>query len=172
MLGIKILIYTFIFLLSSLIGFLISKKYANRVNELKEFKNALNIFKTKIKYTYEPIPDIFNEISNSTNNFNLNISNVFKTASNKMKLLPAGDAWNIALQMDNLNINDEDKSILKGLSKLLGKTDVKGQISQIELTEGFLDTQIIKAEKEKNKNERLYKTLGMIIGLAIVIILL
>ena len=145
MLGIKILIYSFIFLLSSLIGFLISKKYVSRVNELKEFKNSLNQFKTKIKYTYEPIPDIFLEISNNLNNSNINIANFFKIASNKMKLLPAGDAWNIALEMDDLSINDEDKNILKGFSKLLGKTDINGQISQIELTQNFLDTQILKA---------------------------
>ena len=172
MLGIKILIYSFIFLLSSLIGFLISKKYVSRVNELKEFKNSLNQFKTKIKYTYEPIPDIFLEISNNLNNSNINIANFFKIASNKMKLLPAGDAWNIALEMDDLSINDEDKNILKGFSKLLGKTDINGQISQIELTQNFLDTQILKAENEKEKCEKLYKTLGMIIGIAIVIVLL
>ncbi len=89
MLGLKIIIYSFIFLLSSLIGFLKSKKYVSRVDELKEFKNSLNQFKTKIKYTYEPIPDIFLEISNNLNNSNLNISKVFKIASNKMELLPA-----------------------------------------------------------------------------------
>lgn len=172
MLAIKILIYSFIFLLSSLIGFLTSKKYINRVNELKEFKNSLNQFKAKIKYTYEPIPDIFLEISNSLNKNNLNISNVFKIASNKMELLSAGDAWNIALQMNELNINDEDRTVLRGLSKLLGKTDINGQISQIEITQNFLETQILKAEKEKEKNEKLYKTLGMIIGLVIVIVLL
>lgn len=169
MLGIKIIIYTFIFLSCSLIGILISKKYINRVNELKEFKNALNIFKTKIRYTYEPIPEIFAEISE---NVNSNISNVFKQASLKMDILAAGEAWNLALKIDNLNINDEDRNILKNLSKLLGKTDLQGQLNQIEMTSEFLDEQIKKAEKEKDKNEKMYRTLGMILGLTIVIILL
>ena len=40
--------FKYIFLSCSLIGILVSNKYRNRVNELKEFKNALNIFKTKI----------------------------------------------------------------------------------------------------------------------------
>ena len=169
MLGIKIIIYAFIFLSCSLIGILISKKYINRVNELKEFKNALNIFKTKIRYTYEPIPEIFAEISE---NVNSNISNVFKQASLKMDILAAGEAWNLALKIDNLNINDEDRNILKNLSKLLGKTDLQGQLNQIEMTSDFLDEQIKKAEKEKDKNEKMYRTLGMILGLTIVIILL
>ena len=52
-----------------------------------------------------------------------------------------------------------------------GATDIQGQISQIEVTETFLDEQIRQAQEEKNKNEKLYKKLGMSIGMAIVIIL-
>lgn len=168
MIYIKIIIYSFIFLSCSLIGTLISKKYLNRVNELKEFKNALNIFKTKIRYTYEPIPEIFSEISI---NVNSNISNVFKVASDKMQYCSAGEAWNLALKLDNLNINEEDINALSKLSKLLGKTDVEGQLSQIEMTSSFLDKQIEFAEKQREKSEKMYRSLGMIIGIAIVILL-
>ncbi len=169
MLIVKIIIYTFIFLSSSLIGMLLSKKYSNRVNELKEFKNALNVFKTKIRYTYEPIPEIFNQISE---NINSNISNVFKFAANKMDVLTAGDAWQVALKMEDLNLNEEDKTVIGNLGKLLGKTDLQGQLSSIEMTLDFLDQQIRKAEIQKNKNEKMYRTLGMIAGISIVIILM
>lgn len=40
------------------------------------------------------------------------------------------------------------------------------------MTEGFLNKQIKQAEQEKIKNEKLYKKLGTVIGLAIVIILI
>lgn len=53
-----------------------------------------------------------------------------------------------------------------------GKTDVEGQVSQIEITNSFLDIQIEQSEEEKKKNEKLYKTLGITVGLGIVIILL
>ena len=169
MLGVKIIIYAFIFLTSSGIGILISKKYEERVNELKDFKSALNIFKTKVKFTYEPIPEIFEEISK---NIQSKPGKIFKLASLNMKLATAGDAWNMAVDTDILNINQEDRDVLKNLSKLLGQTDIDGQISQIDLTSNFLDKQINKAEKEKAKCEKLYRTMGMIIGLAIVIILM
>ena len=45
-------------------------------------------------------------------------------------------------------------------------------MSQIEITESFLEEQIRQAQEEKNKNEKLYQKLGMTIGLAIVIILI
>ena len=51
-------------------------------------------------------------------------------------------------------------------------TDAEGQLSQIEITESFLEEQIRQAQEEKNKNEKLYQKLGMTIGLAIVIILM
>lgn len=169
MLIIKIFIYTFIFLTTSAIGMLKSKKYIDRVDELKEMKAAISVFKTKLKYTYEPIPEIFNEISES---FNSVIGKIFKIASLNMQNINAGTAWNMAIDLGTLNINSEDKSILKNLGKLLGETDLNGQISQIELTENFLEEQIKKAERERQKNEKLYRTLGMTGGLAIVIILL
>ena len=140
----------------------------NRVNELKEFKNALNMFKTKIRYTYAPLPEIFTEIAE---NVDSNISNVFKKASEKMEICPAGEAWDLALRIEDLNIDDEDRIALKNLSKMLGKTDLEGQLNQIEMTSDFLDSQIKKAETQKAKSEKMYRTLGMVIGMAIVIIL-
>lgn len=53
-----------------------------------------------------------------------------------------------------------------------GQTDVEGQVSQIEVTKSFIDMQIDKAEEERKKNEKLYKTLGITVGLAIVIVLI
>lgn len=169
MLGIKILIYSSIFLVCSTIGLLKSQKYIYRVNELREFKNALNMFKTKIKFTYEPLPEIFRQISGA---IKPNIGSIFKIASYNMNFFSAGDAWNKAIDTDILNINLEDKNVLKNLSKLLGTTDLEGQLSQIEMTSNFLDEQIKKAEKEREKNESMYRKLGMIIGLGIVIILI
>ena len=56
--------------------------------------------------------------------------------------------------------------------KLLGKTDKKGQISEIEISQSFIEKQIEKAEQEKNKNSKLYKSLGVSLGIGIVIILI
>jgi len=172
MLIIKISILFLIFGTSTAIGILVSSKYKNRVSDLREIKNALNMFETKIRYTYETIPEIFKQIHDSFKNNESNISNIFKIASENMKYKPAGEAWNLALDVCSTSMNKEDVKTLKSLNKLLGKTDLQGQISEIELTTSFLDVQITQAIKEKEKNEKLYKTLGMITGIAIVIILI
>lgn len=165
---IKNIMLLIVFLAVSGIGKVISDKYRKRVIDLKELKIALNMFETKIKFTYEPIPNIFNQIAE---NINPNVGILFKNAANKMKKKSAGEAWKESLEEFESAINEEDKQILMGLNKLLGKTNLEGQISEIQLTSNFLNHQIEKAEKEEAKNRKMYKTLGVTIGLAIVIIL-
>lgn len=169
MIILKSIVFVLIFCTTTLIGIIISNKYKSRVKELKEIKTALNVLETKMKYTYEPIAEIFNEISAGTNS---NISNIFKNTVSNMYHHSAGDAWTNALDNTNTNLNKEDISVLKNLNKLLGKTNLEGQVSEIQLTTKFLDTQIEKAEKDREKNQKLYKNLGIIAGLTIIIILI
>lgn len=164
--------YTSIFLvffISLYIGYLISKRYTLRLNELKEIKNALNIIESKIKFTYEPLPEIFAETSKSISK---NISQIFVQASENMKQENAEEAWEQSIKSAVTNLKIEDIENLKSFGKMLGKTDKDGQLSRIELTKTFIEMQIEKAKLEEQKNSKLYKTLGAIVGLAFVIILI
>lgn len=169
MIIIKYIIIFLIFLISMLIGNLISKKYILRTEELKEFKGILNIIKNKIEFTYEPLPEIFNEVACLSDN---NISKIFFNASANMKNLNAQEAWNMSLDRAKTNLNKEDIQNIKTLGKTLGQTDKDGQISSIEVTNSFIEMQISKAKKEEEKNSKMYKTLGIIVGMAFVIILI
>ena len=166
--GIKYILLIGIFCLSTAIGIAISKTYENRVIELKEFKIILNILKTKIKFTYEPLAEIFKQIANKNES---NIEKIFGQMANQITYFQTREVWENCIQEADVSINQEDKDILKKLGKLLGQTDVDGQVSEIEVTENFLDMQIEKAEEAKKKNQKLYKTLGVTIGLVFVIIL-
>ena len=164
--------YFMLFLLlvaCTLIGRFLSKKYVYRLNELEEMKNALNIFMTKIKFTYEPIPSTFLYISEKVEG---NVSKIFKNATEEMENKPAGEAWDKSLDAIVTNMKKEDIDIIRNLGRLLGKTDIEGQISEIKLVNNFLDIQIKDAEEEKNKNEKMYRTLGIVAGMTITILLI
>lgn len=169
MIIVKFIFLIFIFLISSFIGMNISKKYSDRVKELKLFYQALNIFEEKIKFTYEPVPDVFLDISNS---FSSPIKEIFYNASEKMQTMSATEAWEEAIEQSKNNLTKEDRDSIKSLAKMLGKTDIDGQVSEIRLTKQFIKTKIEEAQIEKSKNEKLYKTLGITFGLTIVIILI
>ena len=113
---IRYILFLLIFLASVFLGKLLSKKYVERVKELREMKNCLNIFKSKIKFTYEPIGEIFEEISQNTRN---DIGEIFKEAKENMKLELAGKSWEMAVENSVNNLTKEDKATNKMLAKLL-----------------------------------------------------
>ena len=83
-----------------------------------------------------------------------------------------GIAWENAIKNTETNLNKEDLNIILDMGKMLGKTDIEGQVSNLEIASTFIDSQIQKAEVERQKNSKLYKTLGVVSGLAIIIILI
>ena len=159
----------FVFCITFYIGNLISKKFTLRLKELKDIKNALNIIESKIKFTYEPLQEIFIQTSKMVSK---NISEIFVQACNYMKTEDAQNAWEKGLQLATTNLTKEDIESINNFGKMLGKTDKEGQISSLELTKTFIEMQIEKARVEEEKNAKLYKTLGAVIGLALVIILI
>ena len=169
MIVVKYIIIFLVFLICFLLGNIISKRYTLRVKELKDFSNALYIIENKIKFTYEPLSEIFMQTSRLLSE---NISNIFINASNYMKRFSSEEAWNKSVEQSSTYLNKEDIENIKGFGKLIGKTDKEGQVSHIELTRTFIQLQLEKARKEEEKNAKIYKTLGAIIGLAIVIILI
>lgn len=164
MIYVKIFDMMAIFLICFYIGCYKAKLCKERVIELQKFLNGIIMFKNKIEFTYEPINSIFFEISKLIYD---NRENIFKEVQKNEKDINI--SW--FEESDKIkNITNEDKEIIKTFGKLLGKIDIKGQIGQIELTTKLIEKQIEKAEIDKNKNFKLYKTMGMIFGIGICII--
>lgn len=163
----KIILLTAVMGMCTVLGIIKANKYKLRVIDLQEIKKALNLAITKMRYTYEPLPELFKEISKDLNE---NIANIFIKAHTYMETLNAGQAWEKSVDESSNNFTNEDINIIKGLSKLLGKTDLEGQLMQIELTIKLIDEQLIEATNLQTKNTKLYKTLGATIGLALMII--
>lgn len=151
---VKTILLFAIFSLSTGIGILISKMYENRVKELRQFKNILNIIKTKIKFTYEPLAEIFNQISQEKSS---KIEEIFENMTYKLAFENVKYSWMDAIQEADISITQEDKDILKELGKVLGQTDADSQVNEIEVTESFLNMQIEKAEEARKKNKKCIK---------------
>lgn len=167
MVFLKILNLSSIFFICFYIGCYKAKLCDERVKELQRFLNGITMFKNKVEFTYEPINQIFLDISKVIYENNENIFCDIQKNKNEKDI---NILWNE--ETDKIkNINNEDKEIIKMFGKLLGKTDIKGQLGQIELTSKLIEKQIEKAECEKNKNFKVYKTMGIISGLGICIIL-
>ncbi len=168
--------FRYIFLISIVmgctsIGFLLSKSSSDRVKELKALLKSINILKNKIRFTHKPLSDLFYEVANIKDE--QKISKIFKKTADKLKDKTSEKAWNEAFQEERifLNLKNEDINLINTFGIMLGKTDIDGQMSEIDSFSILLEERIKKAEEESSKNGKMYKSLGTIIGLAIVIIL-
>ncbi len=164
----KMMMLFLVFGICTMLGILKAKSYDARVEELKKMKNALEMMKSKIEFTYAPIKDIFAEVTKVVYS---NEENIFQNTANLMDQKGISESWNRAVE-EEIKLSKEDRATLKMFGKLLGKTDKAGQINEINVTSQLLDTQIEKAEQEKRKNYKLFKTLGSVVGIGICIILI
>jgi stage III sporulation protein AB len=100
---------------------------------------------------------------------------IFKDAATYLEVngTTADIAWEKAIEENyqKLALNKEDKAILMNFGKMLGKSDLEGQINNIKLISSQLKLQELKAEEMRTKNEKMYRSLGVLSGMAIVIIL-
>jgi len=144
-----------------------ANKFTLRITKLRNLKSSFCIFKTKLEFTYEPIKEIFSEISKMVY---LEKNNIFKSYVTNLEQENYEDAWILSVAENSYGFSKEDIVVINNFGNLLGKTDINGQLNEIELANNFLDKQIIDAEELRKKNEKLYKSLGIILGIAIVII--
>ena len=170
----EILRYFFLFGIvagSTSIGFIISKGYSERLDELNAFNTLINILQNTIKFTKLPLKDIFEQIGNIT--IKTRVKNIFINCSQKIKDITLENAWKQAIdeEMDYLNMKNEDFDVIETLGNTLGKTDIDGQMNELNHFKERLNIQIKQAEEEKRKNSKMFKSLGTIAGLVLVIIL-
>lgn len=159
---------------SGFIGFLYSKDCSARPQQLREIQNMLQMLENEISFLSTPLSEAFERIYKSSNN---SISAIFKSAHEYLidnLNYNASEAWALAVR-DNIkktSLKEEDEEILVSFGKILGSSDVEGQIGNIRLTVNQLKMQEHKAEEIRKKNENMYRTLGVLGGIAIVILLL
>lgn len=169
----KIIGGALVILASSFLGYFFSRDCASRPNQLRDLQGLLQMFENEISFLSNLLVDAFRKIYRSSRS---DVALFFKDTINNLTLdsgLGASNAWTKAIK-ENIKktaLNKEDEEILISFGELLGNSDLEGQIKNIKLTLNQLKLQEQKAEENKKKNEAMYRTLGVLGGLAVVIVL-
>jgi stage III sporulation protein AB len=157
----------------SILGYVLSKSYSRRPQEIREIQVMLNMFENEIVYMQSFLEDAFIKLGNSS----ASKSALFFTDAVRLlkseKGIDASKAWEKAVRQNihMTSLNHEDEKILVSFGKMLGNSDREGQVKNISLLVNQLGLQEKKAEETREKNEGMYKRLGVLCGFAIVILL-
>jgi len=86
--------------------------------------------------------------------------------------LPFPESWRQAVMENKTGIGDDEADILAGLGDTLGCTDLDTQLSAINCARDLLGVKLENAREAEKKFGKLYRTMGVLGGLALFIILL
>ena len=135
---------------------------------------ALEIFETRIKYTYDSLSTSFLYIADNVKTKIYRIFYITAEEVKENKNASAGDIFKQVIDDEKvfLNLNNDDIEIIKELGISLGQTDLEGQLKNIRLVQTALKSQLDNAREEKNRNFKLYRNMGVLCGLILIIIIL
>ena len=172
MLILKLIASAIILSSCAIIGFSLARDCAKRPVVLRELQAALQMLENEISFMSNLLQDAFIRIAEA---INTQSSVIFTTAAENLGILgtQASEAWEKSIKQHahQLGLKSEDISILISFGKMLGNSDTFGQVNNIRLASAQLKLQQQKAEDMKKKNEKMYKSLGVLGGMAVIVIL-
>lgn len=173
MILLKLISSSLIFLTSTTIGYLYGKTFSSRLENLIYLEQCIKILETEIVYGATPLPDALSNVFRKGKD---KVSYIFEEIKKDLLLNKREGVYNSFLSVeeelyDDLHLKKEDVEIFLALGRVLGASDRADQQKNFVLILNQITAQIYDAKNEKNKNEKLYKSLGIITGVGIIIML-
>ncbi len=158
---------------SAILGLYIDKVKKYRIDDLEDLKKILYMLHGEVAYSITPLPLALKEIIRKSQ---ARIDCIFKEL---LRLIDnkTGEGisvlWNQAItsQKPNIYLEEEDIKNLASFGQTLGYLDKEMQKKNIEITLGYIEGQIKRLEKQQEKNGRLYRSLGILGGCLLCILL-
>ena len=156
------------------LGFVLSNDCRKRPQQLRELQSLLQMFENQIVYLSDVISEAFERINRVGHSETCIFFSKTIEILREGRIISASEAWEKAVRenIKKTSLNLEDEEVIVAFGKILGSSDLEGQVKNIRLTLGQLKLQEEKAEDSRKNNEKMYRSLGILGGIAVVIVLL
>ena len=145
---------------------------SHRVKELEAVMSMLKYLSAEIRYLMAPIQDIIKNLSRKSELLPLKFLEVCRTNIDNGEDFPT--AWKKAIddyrQVGQLK--DDDLRLLYSLGEEIGTTDLTGQEGVCNMYSELIDIKLQEARCYESKYKEFYSALGILGGLAVIIILI
>lgn len=173
MIFLKLFLFLIIFSTCTSIGFFYGNKFANRYNNLMYLQQCLKILETEIIYGSTPLPEALTNVYNKGNS---KVSFIFEKIKNDLLENKRSQIYESFLSVkdllyEKLVLKKSDIEVFISLGRVLGTSDREDQQKNFILISNQISNLIVEAKAEKDKNEKLYRNLGLITGVGIIILL-
>lgn len=150
----------------------LSARVRDRVRETEKFVRLLTVIQTQIEYALTPTGELLEKLSESTEFQDFRFIQIVK------ERFAAGEAlekaWNSALQTYATcsALQSREKELISAFSESFGSTDKYGQSANCAFFITQLKMQTEELRKAAQTKTRLYRALGILSGVFLMILLL
>jgi len=155
------------------LGFYIAAKEGFRIRELLEFKKSLLILASEIEYKKNPLNTACENIANRTEGIVAKLYENYSVLLAESQGETAYRLWMLALEnMQKKSFyTAEDIAVFDSFGKTLGYLDKPMQLNAINYSINCIDEKVAALQAAGDKNKRMYRSLGAIAGLLIIVLL-
>lgn len=150
-------------------GLMKSGELAKREKSLRNLKTALGVLESEIVFSSHYLKHALGRISEICG-----CGTIFSDISEQIGEIAVSKAWHNALLKNKkrLGLKDADIEILAILGSELGRSDREQQVRNIRHVTALLDQALEEAHNEYLQSAKLYRSMGILGGLFVVVLLL
>lgn len=169
----KILGAILIMLACSGMGFLGGQKIAARPKQLQKLRRDLTLLEMDINYAATPLPEALAKLAGISQ---WPIRSLWQETCAHLgngEGWTAEEAWYKALEKFSCQtaLSENDLAVLRDFGAGLGTSNRQEQLKKFKLLQEQLSSLAFQAEEARQKHERMWRTMGVLTGIALVILL-
>lgn len=157
----------------AMLGFYQSWRLASRPKQIRGLIHALQVLETEMVYALTPLPEALWKISRKAA---VPISGFFEQVSDRVKReegITLQEAWEITVldYWKQTAMKEAEREIASQLGRTLGISDREDQLKHLHLAIHELQGEEMTAIDEQKRYEKMWKSLGILAGVLIVIMM-
>lgn len=161
-----------VMLASTLIGVRLSSKLGGRVAELEAVLHMLEELSVQIRYRALPVYELLERLRANSSLQRLRFIDCICAELEGTRDFDHAWQQGVARSVPQSSMNKDDIEVLLAIGSSLGKSDIDGQLSAIELHSATVRARLQQASEERAKKGKLYRSLGVLAGIGISIMLI
>lgn len=159
---------------SGILGSRLANRYSLRVKEIRLFQGAFSELESEIVYFRSFLPDVFEKLAHRSLG---GLAHFFYAVGEKLSAksgYSVAEAWEASLLESKpfLNIEQEEYEIISQFGSHLGIGDNEAHRRCFDMIQEKLKNQERKADEARLRYEKMYRSLGLLGGLALALMLL
>ncbi|MTI94899.1 MAG: hypothetical protein FH749_05335 [Firmicutes bacterium] len=156
------------------LGFALAEGIRNRPRQLRMLQYGLTILLSEIRYRQTPLPHAFQL---SARRLDAPVAGLFMALARGLAQAEGRGLYWVWQQTGTAALHDsalsqQDLQVVDSLMRVLGSGCTGEQERQLEMHLRHLQQEEIQAEKQREKTEKMWRYLGVLSGIALIIILL